>query len=132
MPWNVAGGAPGALSLDAMVGRITAATLILLAAACSGGSTLFGGGSDSLSYAQYHSLQEGMDARAIMKAFGPPAGTLEQEGKIRGLAYRCQDSTGGVQELRMVFGADEKLEKWALRISRGEPVAAPQPAKKEP
>ncbi|MCH8814230.1 MAG: hypothetical protein IH957_03905, partial [Chloroflexi bacterium] len=55
---------------------ITAATLILIAG-CRGGA--FGPGA-SLSYAQYHSLEEGMSAKAVIAALGKPADALEQDG----------------------------------------------------
>ena len=97
-----------------MVRRITAAALILLAG-CGGKIRLLGGPEKALSYAQYRSLGEGMTAQAILNAFGPAKGVLEQDGNFRGLTYPCEDASGRVVELRMVFSADERLEKWVLR-----------------
>ncbi|MHC4548230.1 MAG: hypothetical protein ACYTEZ_05575 [Planctomycetota bacterium] len=107
-----------------MVGRITAATLILLAG-CKGSPLLnpFPSGK-ALSYSQYHSLERGMRAQAILRAFGTPAHTLEQDGKVRGLTYPCENSAGRVMQLRMVFDAQERLQQWALKSPDGsEPPA---------
>ena len=65
-----------------------------------------------------------MTAKAILNAFGPARDVLEQDGKVRGLTYPCEDASGQVLALRMVFSADEKLEKWVLRDPK-----APEPAK---
>ena len=61
---------------------------------------------------------------AIVNAFGKPAHTLEQDGKVRGLTYRCEDATGAVRQLRMVFSADERLEQWALVAPDGSKAAS--------
>jgi hypothetical protein len=109
-----------------MVGRITAAALILVAA-CGGRSIL--GSGKALSYAQYRSLEAGTEARAILNAFGPAGNVFEQDGKVRGLSYACEDPAGQVLQLRMVFSADEKLEKWVLRDPKApEPAAPAEPA----
>jgi hypothetical protein len=88
-----------------------------------------GGKPDALSYAQYHSLEKGMTAAAILKAFGPPAHTLEQDGKVRGLTYFCEDAAGKAQQLRMVFDGDGRLEKWALTSGEAAPKRE-EPAEK--
>ena len=80
-------------------------------------------GGNALSYAQYHTLEAGMTSEAILRSFGTPADTLEQDGAIRGLTYRCENATGRVQELRMVFDAGGTLERWALRGSSGKDAA---------
>jgi len=85
------------------------------------------GSSGALSYAQGQSLSAGMEAKAILAAFGRPTNTLEQDGKIRGLTYPCEDFSGQVHELRMVFDQEEKLERWTLRGAQG-PAPAPEPA----
>jgi len=109
-----------------MVRRITALAPILLAG-CSG-SGLFVGSEKALSYAQYRSLSEGTTAQAILNAFGAAKGSLQQDGKYRGLTYACDDASGKVVELRMVFSADERLEKWVLRDPKGsEPAPTPPP-----
>jgi hypothetical protein len=95
-----------------MARRITAATLIL-AAAC-GTQLRIGGNSNALSYAQHQSLEQGMEARAILRAFGKPQDVLEQDGKVRGLTYACETATGAVESLRMVFSPDERLDRWTL------------------
>jgi hypothetical protein len=111
-----------------MVRRITAAALILLAA-CGGRVRLFEGSTKALNYAQYCSLEEGMQADAILRAFGPPGDVREEDGKVRGLAYPCEDSSGKVLQLRMAFNADAKLEKWVLKDPKApEPSAPPAPA----
>ena len=92
---------------------ITAATLILIAG-CRGG--VFGR-HDSLSFAQYNSLETGMSAEAVITAFGKPADTLEKDGRIRGLGYRCQNARGVVVPLKMVFDERGRLKKWALQKS---------------
>jgi len=116
--------------LGVMLRRITAATLILLAAC---GTTRIGwpaiggiGGGETLSYAQYKSLAKGMRARSILDAFGTPADTLERDGLIRGLTYRCEDGTGEVRQLRMVFTIEERLEEWALKLANGSVPAEPE------
>lgn len=107
-----------------MARRITAVTLILLAG-CKGGSGWMGSGTrNTLSYSQYHSLEPGMRARAVLKAFGDPAHTLEQEGKVRGLTYFCENATGQVMQLRMVFDDQEQLQQWALRTPDGKTAEA--------
>ena len=105
-----------------MARRITALTLIL-GAAC--GSQLRIGGGNPLSYAQYMSLEKGMHAGAIVRAFGKPAHSLEQDGKVRGLTYSCEDATGKVEQLRMVFTAEQRLDRWVLGGGAG---TAPEPA----
>lgn len=102
-------------------------TLILLAG-CKGAPGWLGGSPENtLSYSQYHSLERGMRAKAILKAFGDPAHALEQDGKIRGLTYFCENATGQVMQLRMVFDAEEGLKQWAL-LSPGKAKAeAPPP-----
>jgi len=96
--------------------RITAAALIALAG-CGGGGVLrvFEGRPEGLNYAQYRSLEEGMAAAAIQRAFGRPVDVLESEGTVRGLTYRCEDADGRPAELRMVFDDQGNLAKWALR-----------------
>jgi hypothetical protein len=108
--------------------RITAAALILLAGC--GGKTILGGSDKALSYAQYRSLGEGMTAQAILNAFGPAGNVLEQDGKVRGLTYACEDASGQVLQLRMVFSADERLEKWVLRDPKAAEPAAATPAER--
>ena len=102
--------------------RITAASLIL-AAACAGTGSIFRG--PSLSYAQYCSLEKGMRVETIRKGLGPGGDVLETDGKVRGLAYPCEDAEGKVLQLRMVFSEDGRLEKWVLK----DPKA---PASEEP
>jgi hypothetical protein len=103
-----------------MVRRITAAALILVAGC--GGRSILGGSGKSLSYAQYRSLEAGMAAEDIVSAFGAAGNVLEQDGKVRGLSYPCEDASGQVLQLRMVFSTDGKLEKWVLRDPK-----APEP-----
>ena len=103
-------------------------TLILLAG-CKGGSGWIGSKpKNTLSYSQYHSLERGMRAKAVLKAFGDPAHALEQDGKIRGLTYFCENATGQVMQLRMVFDKDEQLQQWALRTPDAKAKQAKQPA----
>lgn len=111
-----------------MVRRITAAALILLAA-CGGKVRLFEGSQKALNYAQYCSLEEGMAAEDILRAFGPAGDVREEDGKVRGLAYPCEDASGKVLQLRMVFSPDARLEKWVLRDPKAplEPSAPPAP-----
>ena len=92
---------------------ITAATLILVAG-CRGGAF---GPRGSLSYAQYNSLEEGMGPGAVIAAFGKPTDTLERDGRVRGLGYRCQNARGIVVALRMVFDERGRLTKWTLHES---------------
>jgi len=114
-----------------MLRRITAVTLILLSG-CGGTSGWRGSNSkNALSYSQYHSLEKGMRAQAILKAFGDPVHALEQDGKVRGLTYSCENATGQVVELRMVFDAEEGLKQWALRNPEGA-KAEPAPAARAP
>ncbi|MHC4134932.1 MAG: hypothetical protein ACYS0K_08110 [Planctomycetota bacterium] len=111
-----------------MVRRITAVTLILLAG-CKGGSGFLGSKPrNALSYSQYHSLEQGMRAKAILKAFGDPVHALEQEGKVRGLTYFCENATGQVMQLRMVFDAKEGLTQWALKSPDGSKAKSDPPA----
>lgn len=132
MPRKVAGTGSPSLSLVEMVRRITAAALILLAA-CGGSSRLFEGSQKALSYAQYRSLGEGMTAQAILNAFGAAGNVLEQDGKVRGLTYACEDASGQVLQLRMVFSSAERLENWVLRDPKApEPAAAPPAATPAP
>jgi hypothetical protein len=114
--------------LDPMARSITAAALILLLPACGGGGSILTGRKNSLNYAQYHSLESGLRAKSILKAFGRPYDMLEKDGKVRGLTYWCEDATGRVVELRMVFNEAERLEHWALM---GETSVEP-PAEKAP
>lgn len=67
-----------------------------------------------LNYSQYHSLEQGMTARAIRNSFGEPYHTLEQDGQVRGLTYWCEDSTGKTRQLRMVLDEKGRLQEWAL------------------
>ena len=70
-----------------------------------------------------------MTAQAILSAFGPAGNVFEQDGKVRGLTYACEDASGQVQQLRMVFSADQRLEKWVLRDPKApEAAAAPSAA----
>ena len=85
------------------------------------------GSGSALSYAQYQSLKKGMRAHAILNAFGRPADTLEREGKLRGLTYRCEDGNGKARELRMVFSAGERLQEWVLRLPDGSEPQPPRP-----
>ena len=55
-----------------------------------------------------------MRSAAILNAFGEPAHTLEQDGLVRGLTYYCDDATGKVRQLRLVFDDRQRLEEWAL------------------
>lgn len=67
-----------------------------------------------------------MTAQAILNAFGPAGNVFEQDGKVRGLTYPCEDASGQVLQLRMVFSPDERLEKWVLRDPKApEPMAPP-------
>jgi len=111
-----------------MVRRITAVTLILLAGCKSGSGWTGSKPKNLLSYSQYHSLEQGMRAKAILKAFGDPVHTLEQDGKIRGLTYFCENATGQVMQLRMVFDAKEGLTQWALRSQDGSKAKSDPPA----
>ena len=111
-----------------MVRRITAASLILVAAC--GGKSVFSGSSKALSYAQYKSLEKGTSAEAIQNAFGAAGNAFEKDGKIRGLAYPCEDAAGQVLQLRMVFTADEKLDNWVLGDAKTTEPPAPPPAGK--
>jgi hypothetical protein len=111
-----------------MLRRITAVTLIFLAG-CQGGSGWTGSKPKNLlSYSQYHSLEQGMRAKAILKAFGDPVDTLEQDGKVRGLTYYCENATGQATQLRMVFDAKEGLTQWALRGQGGAKAKSDPPA----
>jgi hypothetical protein len=76
-----------------------------------------GGRPDALSYAQFQSLEPGMTAKAIVGAFGAPADTLRRDGRVRGLKYWCENAAGEVVELRLLFSAEERLEKWRLQVS---------------
>lgn len=110
-----------------MVRRITAVTLILLTG-CKGGSGWLGSNpKNTLSYSQYHSLEQGMRAKAILKAFGDPIDALEQDGQVRGLTYNCENATGQVMQLRMVFDAEGGLTQWALRNPDGSKAKSPPP-----
>ena len=103
-------------------------TLILLAG-CKGGSGWMGSRPrNTLSYSQYHSLEQGMRASAILKAFGDPVDALEQDGKVRGLTYNCENATGQVMQLRMVFDAEGGLTQWALRSPDGSKAESGPPA----
>jgi hypothetical protein len=107
-----------------MVRRITAAALILVAAC--GGKSLLSGSSKALNYAQYRSLERGVTAQVILSAFGPAGNVLEKDGKVRGLAYPCEDASGQVHQLRMVFTDEERLENWVLGDAKAtEPAPAP-------
>ncbi|MHC4960274.1 MAG: hypothetical protein ACYTGN_18130 [Planctomycetota bacterium] len=88
---------------------IPVATL-LLAAACG---TL--GRGSVLSYAQYQSLTKGLDARAVISAFGEADDLMEHEGKITGLTYRCENANGKTGLLRLGFDKAGKLSKWVLK-----------------
>jgi len=111
-----------------MLRRITAVTLILLSG-CGGTSGWLGSSpKNALSYSQYHSLEQGMRAKAILKAFGDPVHALEQDGKVRGLTYLCENATGQAVELRMVFDAQEGLQKWALQSPEGTKAESAPPA----
>jgi len=95
---------------------IPPALLIALLAGCWGTSRLgtrarHGPG---LNYAQVRSLRGGMGAAEILKAFGPPSDRLVKEGKLRGLTYPCEDSTGRPARLKMVFDVRGRLARWAL------------------
>ena len=72
--------------------RIPVAILILLVG-CQGGLL---GKRESVSHMQYRTLEKGMRAAAVIRAFGKPSDVLEKEGRIRGLSYRCQDARGVV------------------------------------
>ena len=82
----------------------------------------------ALTYAQYHSLEKGMKADAILRSFGKPVDTLESDGRIRGLTYNCENGAGRIQQLRMVFDEKSRLDRWALR---GEAVGADKETRKE-
>jgi len=105
-----------------MARRITAAALILFAA-CGGRTRIFQGSEKPLSYAQYCSLEQGMGADAVQKAFGSADNVFQEDGKVRGLTYACEDASGKVLQLRMVFADDGQLQKWVLKDPK-----APEPA----
>jgi hypothetical protein len=113
--------------LDPMARSITAATLILLLPACGGGGSILTGSKRSLNYAQYHSLEPSLRAKAILRAFGKPYDLLEKDGKVRGLTYWCEDANGNVVQLRMVFNEAERLQHWALK-SEDSPEPPPEKA----
>jgi hypothetical protein len=113
-----------------MARRITAVTLILLLGCKGGSGWMTSKPKNTLSYSQYHSLEQGMRAKAILKAFGDPADALEQDGKMRGLTYFCENATGQVTQLRMVFDPEERLKQWALR-SAGTPKSPGAPKSKD-
>lgn len=92
---------------------ITAATLILVAG-CRVGTF---GSNEWLSYAQYNSLEKGMSPGAVIAAFGTPADTLERDGRVRGLGYRCRNARGIDVPLLMVFDERGRLTKWTLKES---------------
>lgn len=73
-----------------------------------------------------------MQAEAIQKAFGPPGNVFEQDGKVRGLAYACEDASGQVLQLRMVFAEDGGLDSWVLGDKKAAEPAATAPTPKEP
>ncbi|MHC4930957.1 MAG: hypothetical protein ACYTGV_02035 [Planctomycetota bacterium] len=112
-----------------MARSITAAALILLLPACSGSSSPLTGRKNSLNYAQYHSLEAGLRAKSILRAFGKPYDLLEKNGKVRGLTYWCEDANGDVVELRMVFNEAERLQHWVLK---GETSYTEPPPKETP
>jgi len=94
-----------------MVRRIPAAALLL--AACHG-SVIIGERSGALSYAQYASLEKGMRAKTVLAAFGRPDKTVESDGRVVELTYRCEDASGKVVDLGLGFDADGVLTTWSL------------------
>ena len=94
--------------------RITAASLILLAAGCGNPFKARG----TVSYAQYNALEKGMKSEAVLNALGPPDDVMEADGKVRGMSYLCEDGSGKVVGLRLVFDKDGGLEKWTLRSEK--------------
>lgn len=93
---------------------ITAATLLLFLAGCSvwkGQADPLGRGKQPvLPYACYQSLQTGMNAREILRKFGPPEDLAEKDGAIRTLLYRCENANGETGTLRLAFSPKEALE----------------------
>ena len=91
---------------------ITAATLILFVfVGCRSGIL---GRQESISYAQYNSLQAGLTVRAVVAAFGEPRDVLEKDGRIRGLGYLSRNADGVAVPLKMVFDERGRLTEWAL------------------
>ncbi|MGQ0612649.1 MAG: hypothetical protein ACT4PV_02705 [Planctomycetaceae bacterium] len=106
---------------------ITAATLLLILAACSAWKgqvdPLGRGRRPVLPYACYQSLQTGMNAREILGKFGPPEDLAEKDGAIRFLLYPCEDANGESATLRMAFSHNEALETSRL-LRRGSKEAS--------
>jgi len=70
---------------------------------------------DALSYAQYQTLTAGLTLDSIRASFGQGSNPLEREGRIRALTYACEDATGIVVWLKLVFDAEGRLESWVLQ-----------------
>ena len=94
--------------------RIAAATLILVFMGLSGCKGGLLGNRDSLSFAQYNSLEKGMSAKEVRAAFGSPTHVLERDGKVVSLTYTCENSTGDKVPLKLLFSPKGRLDKWAL------------------
>ena len=89
---------------------------LALGAACGGViRSAPGSRADAVSFAQFQWLEKGMSAKAIVNAFGPPADILRRNGRVRGLKYWCEDASGQALDLRLIFSAEERLEKWRFR-----------------
>ena len=100
-----------------MIRSITAAGLILLAS-CTARPVVSASGDrypDTLSFAQYHSLEAGLTATAVLRTYGRPGATVRQGDRVVGLSYACEDAAGQPTELRLLFDGQERLWRWGLR-----------------
>ena len=95
--------------------RIASGSLILAFATLASCKSGFLGGRDPLSYAQYNSLQRGVQAAAVRDAFGTPTHVFERDGAVAGFTYPCENSAGVVVPLKLVFTSEGRLDRWALQ-----------------
>ena len=60
-----------------------------------------------LTYAQYESIkiEDNLKAAVIRDDYGEPEHVHEENGRIRRMIYRCQDSVGRYRDLELVFDA---------------------------
>jgi hypothetical protein len=61
-----------------------------------------------LTYEQYQSIriEDGLTADRVRQLYGRPKIVHEEDGKIRRIIYRCEDSTGNFRDLELTFDAN--------------------------
>jgi hypothetical protein len=66
-----------------------------------------------LTYSQYEGikLEDNLSSDLIRSQYGAPEHVHEENGRVRRMIYRCQDSTGKFRDLELLFDEREILRE---------------------